>query len=347
MIKRFTAVLLALALCLSCPALAADDGYCDVPEDHWSANSVQRAEELGLFYGTDSGVFGLGQPINRAAFTAALVRLFHWEEIQPASASFSDVAAGRWFYSAVETAAANGALSAADHVFRPADDITREEMAAMLIRGLGYTSLAGTAGSRSSPFTDVTTNKGFITLAYDLGIIGGVGDGRFNPSGTATREEAATMLVRVYDQLYAQSIRLGQAGSYQVVQIAAPQAISGDELPTTPLEPLPALYDTLRQMKESGVDMSRVILRLTGGGVRTITSGSKIISSDTLTAREVEELLSMDGVNTYYSDRYECAYCIYSSGLGEQATVWYQSPEGMAAKLQLARLFGVTRYFVD
>ena len=30
----------------------------------------------------------------------------------------------------------------------------------------------------------------------------------------------------------------------------------------------------------------------------------------------------------------------------QTATVWYQSEESLAAKLQLARLFGVTRYMM-
>lgn len=216
----------------------------------------------------------------------------------------------------------------------------------MLIRGLGYTSLAGAASTYSSPFTDVTTNKGFISLAYDLGVIGGVGPDRFDPAGTATREQAAAALVRVYDRLYAQSIRLGQAGSYTPLQIPTPQAQAGDELPTTPLEPLPELYLALRELQDSGADMSRVALRLTAGGVRTVTSGTKIVSTETLTAKEVEKILAMDGTNTYYSARYECAYCIYSYGPTEEATLWYQTQEGMTAKLQLARLFGVTHYYM-
>ena len=64
----------------------------------------------------------------------------------------------------------------------------------MLMRSLGYASLAGAADAYPSPFTDVTVNQGFITLAYDLGIIGGVGGGAFAPDRSATREEAAAAL---------------------------------------------------------------------------------------------------------------------------------------------------------
>ena len=69
------ALALVLALGLTPSVLAAESGYTDVPEDHWAAESVQRSTELGIFQGVGGGRFGLGQPISRAAFVTALVRL--------------------------------------------------------------------------------------------------------------------------------------------------------------------------------------------------------------------------------------------------------------------------------
>ena len=347
--KQILSLALALLLCLgmTAPSFAASTGYSDVPEGHWAAESIQRATELGLFEGVGNGKFGRGEPITRAAFATALVRLFGWETVSPAEATFDDVTADRWFYSAVETACANGAVAASGKTFRPTDNITREEMASMLVRGLGYASLAGTVSSYSSPFTDVAINKGFITIAYDLGIVDGVGDGKFAPNSTATREQAAAMLVRVYDKLYASSARLTSAGSYETVSIPAPEAAGDTDLPTTPLEPIAELYAALRELKNSGADMSRVALRLNGGGVRTLTSNGKIVSSGRVSAEEVEKILAGSGVRTYYSDRYESAYCIYQPNSYQTATLWYQSEESLAAKLQLGRLFGVTWYILE
>ena len=157
------------------------------------------------------------------AFVTALVRLFGWDEVSPSTPAFTDVEPHRWFYAAVETALANGAVTATSRTFRPTDNITREEMAVMLVRALGYASLAGTASGYSSPFTDMTTNRGYITIAYDLGIVGGVGDGRFAPDQTATREQAAAMLVRVYDRLYAASTRLASSGSRVRITVILPR----------------------------------------------------------------------------------------------------------------------------
>ena len=255
--KRFLILFLAclLSLGLAPNAFAAD--YADVPADHWAAESISRATELGLFKGVGDGRFGLGRPISRAAFATALVRLFGWKEIQPDSPSYTDADKDDWYYAAVETLLANDAVAASGEAFRPNDDLTRGEMASMLVRGLGYTSLAAGAGSYGVPFTDVTVNKGFITVAYDLGIMSGKGGARFEPDAPATREQAAAVLVRVHEQRTSLSTALSNAAGYRTINVSTPLAQAGTEVPITPLEPLPELYATLRRMKNAGEDMSR------------------------------------------------------------------------------------------
>lgn len=356
--RRLITLALAVLLCLelSLPALADASSflshrfsasYSDISAGHWSADGVERAATLGIFQGIGNGQFGRGQPITRAAFVTAMVRLFGWKETLPERDSFSDVTADRWFYRYVETAKAHGAIAVSDHAFRPTDDITREDMAAMLVRGLGYTSLAGVASGYESPFSDITSNKGFIIVAHDLGIVDGVGEDRFDPTGTATREQAAVMMVRVHDLLNARSTHITSLNGRQAVSVPTPEPKPGEELPTTPLEPLTDLYDLLRRMKLSGVDMGQAVLRLAEGGVRTVIANGTVVSRDTLNAQEVAELLGRPGVNEYYSTRYESAYCIYQPNEGQTAAVWYQSAQSLSAKLQLARLFGVTQYILE
>ena len=346
MSKRILSLVLALLVGLSVAgqALAAPELYSDVPESHWAAGYVRAASEAGIFKGVGGGKFGVGQPITRAAFATALVRLFGWEEERPAAASYTDVKAGDWYCAAVETARANGALVTGSRTFRPNENITREEMAAMLVRSLGYASLAGTLSTEKSPFSDVRTNKGFITVAYDLGIVSGVGGGRFQPSGTATREQAAAMLVRVHERLRSESARLESADGYTRLSVPTPAAKDSQQLPTTPLEPTGELYAALRALKNGGTDMSTVALELTAGGVQTLWANGRILQSDVLTAEAVAEVLERTDTRTYYSDRYDSAYCIYRPNGYQSAALWYQSEESMAAKLQLARLFGVTHY---
>ncbi|MBD5152246.1 MAG: S-layer homology domain-containing protein [Oscillibacter sp.] len=349
--KRLLIFALTALLCLGLvpTATAAEESYSDVPAGHWAAESIDRATELGLFQGVGDGKFGLGQPISRAAFATAMTRLFGWEEVKPDKPSYTDAAKSSWYYAAVETVLANGAVDASGHEFRPADNLTRGEMASMLVRGLGYTSLAGTAANYGAPFSDVTANVGYITLANDLGIMDGKGSGRFDPDGNATREQAAAVLVRVHDMLERTTTKLSSSKGYQLINIATPTAKSGDEMPVTPLEPLPELYATLRRMKNNGEDMSKAALHLMAGGVRTITDagGNPIAASSLISAKEVQEVLARKDAKPFYSTQYESAYCMYDPNAYQSATVWYQSDESMAAKLQLAKLFGVTHYVME
>ena len=205
MIKRrvcrlLACVLLVTALLGTVPA-SASAAFADVPAGSWAEASINRCVQSGLFQGETATRFGMGKPMTRAAFTVVLCRFFGWELIKPEQPTYEDVRdPARWYYTAVETACAHGAITRQTEMFRPNDPITREEMAVMLVRALGYTFLAGQAQELEMPFTDVTTNKGYIAMAYEMGIINGTSATTFSPERTATREQAAVMLMRLYDK---------------------------------------------------------------------------------------------------------------------------------------------------
>lgn len=346
---RIVSVLTAVMLCLllTAPSLAAEGGYTDVPDHHWSTQSILRATQLGIFQGVSEHTFGFGQTISRAAFAQALVRLFSWETTTAQASTFEDVASDAWYYDAVETAVAHGAIPVSGKHFRPTQPLTRSDMVSMLMRALGYGSLASTVSNYETPFADVTANKGFITMAYDMGIVTGISHDAFAPNENATRDQAAALLVRVYDRLMTPSYET-VAGDLPTITIQTPAATQSAELPTTPLEPIRELYAALRSCKRSGQDMSRTLLCLTAGGVCTLTGEQgELLSSESVTAEQVAEILAQDDVHTYYSERYESAYCVYAPNEYQTATVWYQSEASLAVKLQLARMFGITGYILQ
>lgn len=194
------AVVLALSALLAVPAGAATR-FSDVPADHWAAQSIARAVDAGLIQGRGDGTFGLGQPMTRASFVTVLGRLMGWKTVTPDEPTFTDVAPEDWFYGAVETACANGAVLSQSGTFRPADAVTREEMASMLVRCLGYETLSGLALDLPTTFQDLTTNAGYIAVAYDLGLMNGYSATTFGPNDPASREEAAVVLMRLHDRL--------------------------------------------------------------------------------------------------------------------------------------------------
>ncbi|MBC7959825.1 MAG: S-layer homology domain-containing protein, partial [Vallitaleaceae bacterium] len=125
-----------------------------------------------------------------------------WRLISPQTGSFSDnqdITA--WYFPFIETAISNGVITNEQN-FRPKDAITREEMAIMMVRTLGYNNLALQLSSQKCLFTDVTKSIGYMNLLKDFAIVVGSGNNLYKPTTTATREEAAAILIRMYNKLH-------------------------------------------------------------------------------------------------------------------------------------------------
>ncbi len=198
--KRVTSWLLAAALAVTLAVPMAGAAYSDVPAQSALAAEVQKAVDYGLMNGYDAATFGYGDSMTRAQFAAVLVRMMGWTTETPAAPTFADVPASHSWYGAVETAAANDVVDGGG-AFRPGDAVTRGEMAEMLVRALGLKGAAALAAKETSlPFTDVTARKGYISVAYAIGMTKGTSAVTFAPNATATRSQAAAMLVRIYEK---------------------------------------------------------------------------------------------------------------------------------------------------
>ena len=201
-LRGLTAMVFCLALCTATACAFSDTG------DSWAAGVVDKAAAYGLMEGSPDGTFGIGRDITRGEFVTILCRFFGWETVSPETPSYADCPAAEWYYPYVETARAHDVMDP-DGAFRPVEPISREEMAVMLVRALGYGTLAQSLGELPVPFDDVTGHRGHIAIAYDIGMINGVADPEggvhFYPSGAAKREEAAAMLVRVYERYTAKT----------------------------------------------------------------------------------------------------------------------------------------------
>lgn len=200
--KRFCILFLSGLFLSSLSASALAVEFPDVSGEYWARQEIDDASDYGLIQGTDTGLFLPDQRMDKASFVSILQRMFGWTSVTPETPSFSDVTPGSWYYAAAETARAHG-VTGDSTLFQPNAYITREDMAVMLVRALGYEALAEDIADNGCPFPDVTEYPGHIALAAAIGMTNGIevnGQLLFQPGDFATRGQAAAMLLRVYER---------------------------------------------------------------------------------------------------------------------------------------------------
>ena len=174
--------------------------FTDVTEKHWFNDSVQYVYEKGLMNGITEKTFEPNKPTSRAMIVTILYRL----EGSPAVTGkhgFKDVKQGNWYDDPVARAAENGIVTGySDTEFGPSNNITREQMAAIMHRYANYkkydTSKAGDLSAFSDKASLSSYATGSMSWAVGSGIISGKGGGNLVPRAGATRAEAAAILQR-------------------------------------------------------------------------------------------------------------------------------------------------------
>ena len=171
---------------------------------HWGKGYVESVANKLIVEGYEDGTFGPDRSITRAEFATVIVRALGLSS-KKGTASFSDVKSGDWFANAVAVAAEAGIVKGyEDGTFQPNKVITREELAAMVVRASAFAgkdlsvspSAVAAALSKFSDANGIVWANAEIAAAVTAGIVEGFEDGTFRATNTATRAEAAAMLQR-------------------------------------------------------------------------------------------------------------------------------------------------------
>lgn len=170
--------------------------FSDVPAGSWMADAIEFTSAHELLNGTGAGRFSPYLSMSRAMLAVVFYNLENNPE-QTITGVFDDVDSGRWYAEGITWAAASGIVSGyGNGMFGPDDSITREQLAVMLWRYAGSPAAAETKLS----FTDADKADGWaldaLCWAVENGIITGKQNGVLDPTGPATRAEAAAMLMR-------------------------------------------------------------------------------------------------------------------------------------------------------
>jgi hypothetical protein len=149
--------------------------------------------------------------VTRAQFAVILARMAGLAADPEAAARFSDLPAGAWYRGMVGAAAAAGLVSGTgERTFSPQQPITREQVAAMMVRLLSKSGPDLSIDDRETArllagFADAgeisTWAKNSVALAVREGLMRGRQANRFEPRGQSTRAEAAVVLYRLLQKL--------------------------------------------------------------------------------------------------------------------------------------------------
>ena len=175
--------------------------FTDVKADDWFYEAVKYVYDNKLMDGTSSTTFAPFMTTNRAMVVTILWRLEGQPEAD-ATLSFTDVESGVWYTDAVNWAASKGIVKGySDTVFAPNDTVTREQLATILYRYAEYKEYDVSAKGVLTTFTDGANTSSWATEAMEWavgsGLLSGKYGGKLDPTGTATRAEVATILMRL------------------------------------------------------------------------------------------------------------------------------------------------------
>lgn len=177
-----------------------DEPFIDVDENDWFYDAVTYVYSEGMMDGVSDTQFAPNSNLTRGMVVTMLYRLEDEPRVT-GSSGFDDVASGAWYADAVTWAAENGIVNGvSDAEFAPNDNITREQLAAILYRYAEYNDYDVSGRDDLSEFTDRSSISSYaldaMRWAVDEGLITGITDTTIEPQGTATRAQAATMFMR-------------------------------------------------------------------------------------------------------------------------------------------------------
>jgi len=185
--------------------------FNDVNSNNWFYHYVRTMHLEGIMQGTTPSTFAPHDTFSRAQVLATLFRIHHGRAANATDLrnnNFSDVASTVWSAPYVTWAANNGITPTSSGTFGPNQAATRQEIALLIHRyviNMTTRSSGSVADAQWNRFTDrnqIAGQDAYLALRFanNNGIVTGIErDGVFTiaPTATATRAQAATMLVRL------------------------------------------------------------------------------------------------------------------------------------------------------
>lgn len=174
---------------------------------HWAKNAIVECFNKGIFNDfANKTVFMPEKPTTRAEFVTALGRLMNIKPEEFNKNNFEDVDSNEFYAAFINWAASKKIVLGVDAKhFEPNKTLTREQMAAIIIRILkayGYnfnTNLMKPIYKDDKEISDWA--KEAVYALTNLGVVQGNGDATFNPKGLLKRGELSELVLKLTKKL--------------------------------------------------------------------------------------------------------------------------------------------------
>lgn len=262
------------------PAFAQTTSFSDVSSSYWARDFIAQLAQRDIIAGFPDGTFRPDSPVTRAQFAAMLRKAnneFNKGKVRNAI-NFVDVSSRYWAYTAIQDAYTTGFLAGyPGNVFRPEQNIPREQVLTSLANGLNYTATQSVS-TVLSYYNDSSSISNFarspIAAATERSIVVNYPNLKtLNPVRNATRAEVAAFL-------YQALVSSGDAQAINSSYIVNGQPVATDvTIPAGTTIPVTYDKDKILVTKDETVPLTvKVAANITTSDGRVlIPAGSSVI----------------------------------------------------------------------
>ena len=179
--------------------------YSDIPADAWFYQGARYTHMNDLMKGTSETTFEPYATLSRGMLATVLYRMEGEPKVSYRNV-FSDVPDGQWYSLSIIWANENGIVNGyGNGLFGTNDDITREQLAAMIHRYANYKKYNLSSSSNLAAYTDTGDISPWaldgIRWCVAEKLITGMTDTTLMPGGTTNRAQCATILMRFMENI--------------------------------------------------------------------------------------------------------------------------------------------------
>ncbi|MGM9951162.1 MAG: S-layer homology domain-containing protein [Lysinibacillus sp.] len=190
---------LVLAACIA-PLKADAATFRDVPADNSHYASIENLASKDILSGYSDGTFRPNNYVTRAQAAKIIAKSLNLTSNNTNRQQFRDVPKNSEYFDAIQALSERKIIGgySSDNTFRPAEWLTRAQMAKILTRAFSLEQ----AQTITYPFRDIPNDSSFkydIQSIYDEGVTNGTSATTFSPNKPVTRGQMASFVVRAHE----------------------------------------------------------------------------------------------------------------------------------------------------